>query len=163
MSNISPDPENEYFADGMTDEMISTVSKIDGLEVIARTSIMQYKKNPRHVKDVSRDLSVGTILEGSVRKAGNKLGITVQLIDTARDKHLWSNSYDREIQNVFTIQTDIAESVADHSQTTATRRETRRDQEAIPRECRRLRALSERPILLERAEPCSVLSNSLSR
>jgi adenylate cyclase len=113
MSNISPDPADEYFADGMTEEMILTVSKIEGLEVISRTSIMQYKKNTKPVKEVGQALSVGTLLEGSVRKAGNKLRVTVQLIDTTRDKHLWSNRYDRDIQDVFAIQTDIAEKVAD--------------------------------------------------
>ena len=113
LSNVSPDPQDEYFADGMTDEFISTVSKIEGLEVISRTSIMHYKKNARLIKDVSQTLGVGSILEGSVRKAGNKLRVTVQLIDAVRDKHLWSNSYDREIQDVFAIQSDIAESVAD--------------------------------------------------
>jgi TolB-like protein/Tfp pilus assembly protein PilF len=112
-SNVSPDPQDEYFADGMTDEFISTVSKIDGLEVISRTSIMHYKKNARLVKDVSQTLGVGSILEGSVRKAGNKLRVTVQLIDAVRDKHVWSNSYDREIRDIFAIQSDIAESVAD--------------------------------------------------
>ena len=113
MSNISPDPADEYFADGMTEEMILTVSKIEGLEVISRTSIMQYKKNSKPVKEVGQTLAVGTVLEGSVRKAGNKLRVTVKLIDVTKDKHLWSNSYDREIQDVFAIQTDIAESVAD--------------------------------------------------
>ena len=112
-SNVSPDPQDEYFADGMTDEFISTVSKIEGLEVISRTSIMHYKKNARLVKDVSQTLGVGSILEGSVRKAGNKLRVTVQLIDAVRDKHVWSNSYDREIRDIFAIQSDIAESVAD--------------------------------------------------
>lgn len=112
-SNVSPDPQDEYFADGMTDEFISTVSKIEGLEVISRTSIMHYKKNARLVKDVSQTLGVGSILEGSVRKAGNKLRVTVQLIDAVRDKHMWSNSYDREIRDIFAIQSDIAESVAD--------------------------------------------------
>ena len=113
LSNVSPDPQDEYFADGMTDEFISTVSKIEGLEVISRTSVMHFKKNARLVKDVSQTLGVGSILEGSVRKAGNKLRVSVQLIDAARDKHLWSNSYDREIRDIFAIQSDIAESVAD--------------------------------------------------
>ncbi len=113
LSNISPDPQDEYFADGMTDEVISTVSKINGLEVISRTSVMQFKKTTKSVRDVSRELGVGTILEGSVRKSGNKLRVSVQIIDAARDKHLWSNSYDREMRDVFEIQSDIAENVAD--------------------------------------------------
>ena len=74
-ANMSPDPNDEYFADGMTEEIISTVSRLDQVEVISRTSIMQYKKNPKPSTEVSRELNVGTIIEGSVRKAGNRLRI----------------------------------------------------------------------------------------
>src|SRR5262249_18424392 len=112
-SSLSPDPNDEYFSDGMTEEVISTISKIGDLEVISRTSVMLYKKMPKSVKELSRELDVGTILEGSVRKAGSKLRVTVQMIDAVKDKHLWANSYDREIEDVFAIQTDIAEKVAD--------------------------------------------------
>ncbi len=84
LSNISPDPQDEYFADGMTEEVISTVSKIEGLEVISRTSVMQYKQTPRPVREVSRELDVGTVLEGSVRKAGNRLRVNVQMIHVAK-------------------------------------------------------------------------------
>ena len=113
LSNISPDPHDEYFADGMTEEVISTVSRIEGLEVISRTSVMHYKKDPKPVKEVSRELDVGTVLEGSVRKAGNKLRVTVQMIDAERDRHLWTESYDRNLQDVFEIQSDIAKQVAE--------------------------------------------------
>lgn len=113
LSNISPDPQDEYFADGMTEEVISTVSRVEGLEVISRTSVMQYKKTSKTVREVGQELDVGTILEGSVRKAGNKLRVTVQMIDAQRDRHLWSESYDRDLQDVFAIQSDIAKQVAD--------------------------------------------------
>jgi TolB-like protein/Flp pilus assembly protein TadD len=113
LSNISPDPQDEYFADGMTEEVISTVSRVEGLEVISRTSVMQYKKAPKTVREVGLELDVGTILEGSVRKAGNKLRVTVQMIDAQRDRHLWSESYDRDLQDVFAIQSDIARQVAE--------------------------------------------------
>lgn len=112
-ANMSPDPNDEYFADGMTEEVISTVSKLENVEVISRTSVMQYKKSPKPMKDISRELEVGTILEGSVRKAGNKLRVTVQMIDAGRDRHVWAESYDRDFQDVFAIQSDIATRVAD--------------------------------------------------
>jgi len=110
--SLSPDPNDEYFADGMTDEVISTISKISEIEVISRTSVMLYKKAPKSIKELSRELDVGTVLEGSVRKAGNRLRVTVQMIDAVRDRHLWANSYDREVQDVFAIQSDIAQNVA---------------------------------------------------
>lgn len=112
-TNMSPDPSDEYFADGMTEEVISALSKIERAEVISRTSVMGYKKQAKSVKEVSAELDVGTVLEGSVRKAGNKLRITVQMIDARRDRHLWVESYDRDLADVFAIQTDIARRVAE--------------------------------------------------
>lgn len=112
-ANMSPNPQDEYFADGMTEEIISTISRVDHMEVISRTSIMQYKRTPKPVKEVSKELDVGSILEGSVRKAGNRVRITVQLIDAIKDKHLWSEIYDREFSDVFEIQSEIAQKVAD--------------------------------------------------
>ncbi len=113
-SSISPDPNDEYFADGMTEELISTMSKISGLKVIARTSVMGYKgAGLRKINEVARELEVGTILEGSVRKAGDRLRITVQLIDCASSDHIWSESYNREMKDVFAIQSDISETVAE--------------------------------------------------
>lgn len=112
-ANMSPDPADEYFADGMTEEMISTVSKIEGVEVISRTSVMQYKKTPKPIRDLSQELAVGIVLEGSVRKAGNKLRVAVQMIDATRDRHLWAESYDRDFQDIFAIQVDVANRVAE--------------------------------------------------
>jgi len=112
-ANMSPDPEDEYFADGMTEELISTVSKIEGIEVISRTSVMQYKKTPKPIKDLAQELAVGIILEGSVRKAGNKLRVAVQMIDATKDRHLWAENYDRDFQDIFAIQRDIANRVAE--------------------------------------------------
>ena len=112
-ANLSPDPADEYFADGMTEELISTVARIDGTEVISRTSVMQYKKSPKPIRQISAELDAGTVLEGSIRKAGNRLRVTVQMIDAARDRHLWSESYDRDLDDVFAIQSDIAGRVAE--------------------------------------------------
>ena len=112
-ANMSPDPNDEYFADGMTDEIISTVSRLEEVEVISRTSVMQYRKNPKPMRDVSRELNAGTILEGSVRKAGNRLRITTQMIDATKDRHLWAETYDRSLEDVFAVQSEVAERVAD--------------------------------------------------
>ena len=112
LQNLSPDPNDEYFADGMTEELISAISNVSGLSVISRTSIMQYKKPSKKLAQIGEDLGAGTILEGSVRKAGNKIRVAVQLIEVKEDKHLWAQNYDRELQDVFAIQSDIAERVA---------------------------------------------------
>jgi len=112
LQNLSPDPKDEYFADGMTEELISAISNVSGLSVISRTSVMQYKKPGKKLADIGGDLRVGTILEGSVRKFGNRVRIAVQLVDVTEDKHLWAENYDRELEDIFAIQTDIAERVA---------------------------------------------------
>jgi tetratricopeptide (TPR) repeat protein len=96
----------------MTEELISTVSRIGELSVISRTSVMRYKDTIMSIGDIGRELSAGTLLEGSVRKAGNKVRITTQLIDAKNDKHLWANSYDRDLTDIFAVQGDIAEQVA---------------------------------------------------
>jgi adenylate cyclase len=112
-ANFSPDPGDEYFADGITDEIISTISGISGLSVISRTSVMRYKQAPKGTAEIGRELNAGKILEGSVRKAGTKVRITVQLIDAQTDEHLWAQSYDRELKDVFETQADIARRIAD--------------------------------------------------
>src|SRR5712692_3268828 len=111
-ANISPSPADAYFADGLTEEFISAVSKIRGLRTISRTSVMRYKGTSKSVEEIARELNVGTVLEGSVRKAGNRLRINMQLIDVQRDESLCSESYDRELGDVFAIQSDIANCVA---------------------------------------------------
>jgi TolB-like protein/Tfp pilus assembly protein PilF len=111
--NMSPDPNDEYFADGMTEEIISTVAGISGLDVISRTSIMRYKKTEKAVKEIGRELEAGSILEGSFRKAGNRIRVTTQLIDVAADKHLWAQNYDRNLDDIFAVQSDIAKQVAE--------------------------------------------------
>ena len=112
-TSMSPDPNDEYFADGMTEELISTTSSISGLTLIARTSVMGYKGTTKKIEEIGRELSVGTVLEGSVRKAGNRLRITVQLIDVQSQGHLWAQSYDRELDDIFKIQDDIAGKIAE--------------------------------------------------
>ncbi len=113
LSNISNDANDEYFADGMTEELISGLSKIAGINVIARTSIMKYKDTDKDISKIGQELMVGSILEGSVRKFENKARVTVQLIDVSTQEHLWSMDYDRELKDIFSIQSEIAQNVAD--------------------------------------------------
>ncbi len=110
--NISQDAQDEYFADGMTEELISSLSKISGLRVIARTSVMKYKAVEKDIPEIGQELMVGTILGGSVRKSGNKARINVQLIDVASRENIWVMNYDRELQDIFMIQSEIAQNVA---------------------------------------------------
>ena len=124
--NISPNPTDEYLADGLTEEFISSVSKIPGLKTISRTSVMRYKGTSKSVEEIARDLNVGTVLEGSVRKAGNRLRISIQLVDVQKDEPLYSESYDRELEDVLAIQSDIANCVAKALQVTLLPREKRR-------------------------------------
>ncbi len=112
-TNISPDPNDEYFADGLTEEMITSLSQLPELKVIARTSVMNYKGGSKHVSTIGDELKVGSVLEGSVRKSGKKIRITVQLIDVASEAHVWSNNYDRELDDIFAIQSDVARQVAE--------------------------------------------------
>ena len=113
MANLSPDPNDSYFADGITEEIISTLSSVRGLSVISRTSVMGYKETTKKLREIGKELEVGSILESTFRKSGKKIRITTQLIDVVEDKHLWAQSYDRELDDVFAIQTDIAKQVTD--------------------------------------------------
>jgi adenylate cyclase len=112
LTNISPDPNDEYFADGLTEELISQLSQVRDLSVIARTSVLPYKSAPKSIAQVGSELGVDTVLEGSVRKAGQRMRITLQLIDVDTQHHIWASSYDRDVGDVFAVQTDIAERTA---------------------------------------------------
>ena len=112
-SNISPDPTDEYFAEGMTEELINTISHNHQLKVIARTSVARFKGTQKSVSEIGKEIGVGSILEGSVRKAGNKIRVTAQLIDAATEEHVWSDNYDRQLDDVFSIQSEIAKSVSE--------------------------------------------------
>jgi adenylate cyclase len=112
-ANMSPDPSDGFFADGMTEELISTLSRIAGLSVISRTSVMHFKGSSKTTSEIARELNSGSLLEGSVRRSGGKVRVTVQLVDGTTDTHLWVGNYDRELEDVFAIQSDIAASVVD--------------------------------------------------
>ncbi|TMH96805.1 hypothetical protein E6H37_01615, partial [Candidatus Bathyarchaeota archaeon] len=113
LANMSQDARDEIFSDGMTEELISSLSKIAGLRVIARTSVMRYKDTKKPISEISKELNVSAILEGSVRRAGNKIRITVQLADPKTEEQLWTEKYDRDLEDIFEVQSEIAHKVAD--------------------------------------------------
>jgi adenylate cyclase len=112
-ANISPDPKDEYFADGLTEELITVLSQLKELRVIARTSVTPYKSTSKGVSQIGAELGVDAVLEGSVRKAGDELRITVQLINVDTQEHAWASTYDRKLEKVFAVQTEIAKQVAE--------------------------------------------------
>src|SRR6267378_4727147 len=113
LANMSSDARDEIFSDGMTEELISALSKIAGLRVIARTSVMRYKDAKKSIGEIGKELNVSAILEGSVRKAGNKVRITIQLADPETEEQMWSEKYDRDLEDIFAVQSEIAQKVAD--------------------------------------------------
>jgi len=112
LENLSGDPAQEYFADGMTDEVITMLAKNTGLRVVSRTSVMQYKKVHRPLADVARELGVDGILEGSVGRSGNRVHINAQLIYAPKDVHLWAESYDRDLNDLTSLQSELAQNIA---------------------------------------------------
>jgi len=110
--NLSAVPDNEYFADGITEDVIAQLSKIRSLKVISRTSVMAFKKREQSLKDIGAMLSAATLLEGSVRRAGDRVRIVAQLIDAETDQHLWAETYDRKLDDIFAIQSDVALQIA---------------------------------------------------
>ncbi len=123
--NMSGDAENEYFSDGIAEEILNLLTKLPQLKVSSRTSSFVFKGKEVNIKTVARELGVGTVLEGSVRRAGDHVRITAQLIETDTDSHLWSETYDREMKDVFAIQDDIARSIADALQVALSPKERR--------------------------------------
>jgi len=110
--NLSDEKENAYFADGMQDDILTNLSKIGDLKVISRTSVMSYRDGARNAREIGKSLGVGTLLEGSVRRSGNRVRVNVQLINANNDEHIWAEDYDRELTDVFAIQTDLAQKIA---------------------------------------------------
>src|SRR2546421_8394025 len=111
--NLSGDPDNAYFADGMQDDILTNLSKIGDLKVISRTSVMSYRgSGMRNARDIGKVLGVATLLEGSVRRIGNRVRVNVQLINANNDEHIWAEDYDRDLTDVFAIQTDLARRIA---------------------------------------------------
>lgn len=123
-ANLSSDPQQDYFSDGLTEDIITQLSKIRAYKVISRTSVMQYKSNPKSIKEIGKELSVSLILEGSVQLHGEKVRITAQLINAITDEHIWADSYDRPLHDIFSIQREVALAIAAVLNTTLTKRET---------------------------------------
>jgi serine/threonine protein kinase/tetratricopeptide (TPR) repeat protein len=111
-ANLSADPENEYFADGITEDVIAQLSKIRALDVISRTSVMPFKGRRQGLREIAAQLQVATVLEGSVRRAGDRVRIVAQLIDAGTDQHLWTETYDRQLTDIFAIQMEVALHIA---------------------------------------------------
>ena len=109
--NLSDEKENAYFADGIQDDVLTNLSKIGDLKVISRTSVMPYRGKTSNVREIGKALGVGAILEGSVRRIGNRVRVNVQLINADTDEHLWAEDYDRDLTDVFAIQTDLAQQI----------------------------------------------------
>jgi len=124
--NLSPEPENAYFADGMTEDILTQLAKIRDLKVISRSSVMQYKGTQKPIKAIAAELGVGVILEGSVRRSGDRVRIVGQLIDARTDEHLWAETYDRELKDVFSIQSEVAQQIAASLQATLSPAEKKR-------------------------------------
>lgn len=110
--NMSADPENEYFSDGITEEILNALTKVDGLQVTSRTSVFAFKGKQADIRDIAITLNVDKVLEGSVRKAGNRVRITAQLINAADGYHLWSENYDRNLNDIFEVQDEISAIIA---------------------------------------------------
>src|SRR5947207_2057665 len=109
--NLSEEKENAYFADGIQDDVLTNLSKIGDLKVISRTSVMPYRGKASNVREIAKALGVATILEGSVRRIGNRVRVNVQLINAENDEHIWAEDYDRDLIDVFAIQTDLAKKI----------------------------------------------------
>lgn len=110
-ADMSPEKDQEYFADGISEELLNLLVRVDGLKVASRTSSFAFKGSQQSLADIASDLKVDHVLEGSIRKADNRVRITAQLIDAATDRHLWSDTYDRELKDIFGIQDEIANAI----------------------------------------------------
>ena len=111
-ANFSNDRENEYFADGIQDDVLTNLAKISALRVISRTSVLSYRGQTHNIREIGKALNVATVLEGSVRREGKRVRINVQLIDASNDRHLWAQVYDRELTDMFAVQSDLAREIA---------------------------------------------------
>jgi len=124
--NMSGDPEQEYFSDGITEDIITNLSKISGLFVVSRNSSFLYKGRESKIQDIAKDLGVRYVLEGSVRRGGDRLRITAQLIDGESERHVWADSYDRKLKDIFSVQDDVTQKVVSELAVTLTATESER-------------------------------------
>src|SRR5215467_2668623 len=123
--NLSRDPDNAYFADGIQDEILTRLSKIADLKVISRTSTQHYKSAPDNLREIAKQLKVAHILEGSVQKTGDSVRVNVQLIKAANDSHLWADTFDRKLTDIFSVESEVAKAIADQLRAKLTGQEER--------------------------------------
>jgi len=128
LANLSGDPDQEYFADGMTEALISDLAKIGSLRVISRTSVMRYENARRPLPEIARELEADAVVEGSVMRAGGRVRITAQLVDARTDRHLWAESYDRDLRDILALQAEVAQAIAREIEHELTPRERARFQ-----------------------------------
>ena len=121
-SSLSADSDNELFADGIHDDLLTKLANISALKVISRTSVMEYRNTTKNLREIGGELGVGTVLEGAVQRAGDSVRINAQLIDAETDEHIWAKTYDRQLsaQNIFAIQSEISEAIASALEATLT-------------------------------------------
>jgi len=132
LENLSRDPEQEYFADGMTEELITDLAKISALKVISRTSVMHYKGTHKTVPEIAKELGVDALIEGSVQRSGSRVRINTQLIHAPDDRHMWAESYERDLKDVLALQDEVARTIAGEIKVTLTPQEQRRLASARP-------------------------------
>src|SRR5258707_6908243 len=121
--NLSDDPDNAYFADGIQDEILTRLSKIADLKVISRTSTQHYKSAPENLPEIASQLGVAHILEGSVQKSGDAVRVNVQLIKAVNDSHLWADTFDRKLTDIFSVESEVAKAIAEQLRVKLTGRE----------------------------------------
>ena len=126
LANLSNDPEQEYFSDGMTEALIADLAQVGGLRVISRTSAMTYKSAHKQLPQIARELNVDAVVEGSIVRSGDRVRITAQLIDAKTDRHLWANTYERNLRDVLSLQSEVARAVAQEIKITLTPQEEAR-------------------------------------
>jgi TolB-like protein/Flp pilus assembly protein TadD len=130
LENLSGDPSQEYFSDGMTEELIASLAQVRALRIISRTSVMRYKGQHRAIPEIARELNVDAVVEGSVRRAGDRVRITVQLIDSVTERHLWGKSYERDVKEVLALQGEVAAAIVEEIQVSVTPQEETRLKDA---------------------------------
>ncbi|PYL68904.1 MAG: hypothetical protein DMF22_12220, partial [Verrucomicrobia bacterium] len=121
--NLSRDPDNAYFAEGIQDEILTRLAKIADLKVISRTSTQQYQSKPGNLSEIAKQLGVAHIVEGSVQKSGDAVRVNVQLIEAANDSHLWADTFDRKLTDIFSVESEVAKAIADQLRAKLTGRE----------------------------------------
>src|SRR5438034_3013568 len=157
--NLSEEKANAFFTDGVQDQILTDLSQIADLKVISRTSVMQYKSGAaRNLREIGEELGVVHVVEGSVQRAGNKVRVNAQLIDARNDAHLWAQTYDRDLADVFAIQSEIAEAIADQLQASLSAREKTAIEQAPTNDVTAFELYTRAKALMSRNAKASLLS-----